>query len=238
MSIGKATGQSTGGAWRGTGPSAHTRIVEITSGRTISQQGLTATCKDPPCEGRPKPVGGICVRRMSSSERRRRSNVLPDSPRGYSRRGNASTGQRGSRHLVGMGATPVGTLSPIQPVRDCIRVELSSKPERSGAYASQRLSFDLTGKARWGKAKAANRTREIRLSGMKTGARGNVAHGGTVNPLRNRKGVDGNPPPKSARAPALSRRRCQSADWYRGIADSGPRCSQVQTASVGCKTGN
>src|SRR6516162_2001525 len=37
------------------------------------------------------------------------------------------------------------------------------------------------------------------------GAWGNVGHGGTVNPLRNRKGGAGNPPPKCRRAPVLSR---------------------------------
>ena len=36
---------------------------------------------------------------------------------------------------------------------------------------------------------------------------GNVAYGGTVNPPRDRKGGAGNPPPKSARAQALSRLR-------------------------------
>ena len=46
---------------------------------------------------------------------------------------------------------------------------------------------------------------EIRLSGMKRGAWGNVAYGGNVNPPRNRKGGSGNPPPKGKRAPALSR---------------------------------
>ena len=35
------------------------------------------------------------------------------------------------------------------------------------------------------------------------GAAGNVAYGGTVNPLRNRKGGAGNPPPTGARASAL-----------------------------------
>ena len=30
----------------GTGPSTYARVAEITSGRAISQQGLTATCKD------------------------------------------------------------------------------------------------------------------------------------------------------------------------------------------------
>jgi hypothetical protein len=32
--------------WRGMGPSTYARVAEITSGRAISQQGLTATCKD------------------------------------------------------------------------------------------------------------------------------------------------------------------------------------------------
>ena len=58
MSAGKETGQSTGGARRGRGPSTRTRIGEITSGRAVIQQGLTATCKDPPHEGQPKEVGG------------------------------------------------------------------------------------------------------------------------------------------------------------------------------------
>ena len=179
--------------------------MEITSGKTDLPAGADSNLRRLIERGKPESVRGIWVWRMSSSERRRRSNVLPNGPRSHYRRGNASTVQRGSRHLVGMGATPVGTLSSIQPVRVSICVEPSSKLERSGAYASQRLSFDPSGKARWGKAKVANRTREIRLSGMKTGARGNVTHGGTVNPSRNRKGVAGNPLPNSARAPALSK---------------------------------
>ncbi len=36
------------GTRRGMGPSTFTQIVEITSGRAIFQQGLTATCKDLP----------------------------------------------------------------------------------------------------------------------------------------------------------------------------------------------
>ena len=38
--------KSTGGALRGRGPSAHTRIAEIMPGRAIFQQGLVTTCKD------------------------------------------------------------------------------------------------------------------------------------------------------------------------------------------------
>ena len=142
---------------------------------------------------------------MSPYERRRRGNALPGGPRGHPRRGHSSKGQRGSRHLAGIGATPVGTLSPIHPVRVCARVEPSSKPERSGAYAGQSLSFGPSGKARWGKAKVANRTREIRPFGMKAGARGNVAYGGTRNPPCTPKGQEWSLPPKGARAPVLSR---------------------------------
>ena len=46
--FGKRTGKSTEGTPRGRGPGTYTRIAEITSGRTISQQGLATTCKDPP----------------------------------------------------------------------------------------------------------------------------------------------------------------------------------------------
>jgi len=46
--FGKRTGKSTEGTPRGRGPGTYARIVEITSGRTISQQGLATTCKDPP----------------------------------------------------------------------------------------------------------------------------------------------------------------------------------------------
>ena len=42
----------------------------------------------------------------------------------------------------------------------------------------------MHGKVLQGNAVAANRTREIRPSGMRRGAPGNVAHGGTVNPRR------------------------------------------------------
>ncbi len=38
----------TEGTLRGMGPSTCVRIAKIKSGRSISQQGLTATCKDLP----------------------------------------------------------------------------------------------------------------------------------------------------------------------------------------------
>ena len=52
------------------------RLAEITSGRTISQQRLVATCKDPPEEVKAKVGGRVLVWRMSPYERRRRGNAL------------------------------------------------------------------------------------------------------------------------------------------------------------------
>jgi hypothetical protein len=75
-----------------------------------------------------------------------------------------------------------------------------------GEYVGKPLILGTTGKAVGGDAIVANRTREIRPSGMKRGAWRNVAYGGNVNPSRNRKGGNGNPPPTGARASDLSRR--------------------------------
>ncbi len=52
-------------------------------------------------------------------------------------------------------------------------VERWSKPVAQGVHVGQRLSLGTAGKARSQTvAKVPNRTREIRPSGMKTGARG------------------------------------------------------------------
>ena len=75
-----------------------------------------------------------------------------------------------------------------------------------GVYVGQRLSFGTAGKARSQTvAKVANRTREIRPSGMKTGARGNVTHGEIRIPIRNRKSGLGHSSPTGARALFLSK---------------------------------
>lgn len=57
--FGQATDMCSRRGWRGMGPGAYARVAEIMSGRAISQQGLTATCKDPADEGEPEPPGGI-----------------------------------------------------------------------------------------------------------------------------------------------------------------------------------
>jgi hypothetical protein len=84
------------------------------------------------------------------------------------------------------------------------RIELDSKPVLLGVNVGERLSLRGTGKAAM-IVMIANRTREIRPSGMTMGASGNVGHGGIVTPPRNRKGEPGNPPPIAERARDLSR---------------------------------
>ncbi len=87
-----------------------------------------------------------------------------------------------------------------------------------GVYVGQHLSFGITGKTRpQTVAKVANRTREIRPSGMITGARGNVIYGGTRNPIRNRKSGLGHSSPTDARASFLSKQSpCPDLERARG----------------------
>ncbi len=78
-----------------------------------------------------------------------------------------------------------------------------------GVYVGQRLSFGTAGKTQSQTvAKVANRTREIRPSGMKTGARGNVTHGETRIPIRDRKSGLGHSSPTGVRASVLSKQTC------------------------------
>jgi hypothetical protein len=55
-------------------------------------------------------------------------------------------------------------------------VELEIKPFNQGVYVGQHLSLGLYGKGFQGNAVAANRTREIRPSGMRRGLAGNVGN--------------------------------------------------------------
>jgi hypothetical protein len=98
--FGEATDMCNQRGWRGMGPSIYARVAEIMSGRAISQQGLTATCKDPVGEGEPEPLGGIwsgawahrsCEGGVTPSEAT--LEVVPTS-------GNARCGQRSPGHSV------------------------------------------------------------------------------------------------------------------------------------------
>ncbi len=79
------------------------RSAEITSGRANSQQGLVATCKDPPTKDKSRGGGRVLVWRMRSYELRRRGNALRSGARRHSGKGNTSTRRRTSGHLVGLG---------------------------------------------------------------------------------------------------------------------------------------
>jgi hypothetical protein len=82
------------------------RHAEITSGRAITQQGLAATCKDPPTKVNTGGGGRVLVWRMRPYERRRRGNALRGGARHHPGRGNTLTGQRASGRLAGLGAVP------------------------------------------------------------------------------------------------------------------------------------
>ena len=197
------TGKSIGRASRGMGPSACARIAEITSGRAISQQGLATTCKDSSDQGKPEVGERDLAWRMSLSERRRRGNALREDPGDPRRWGNTPAAQRGSRHLAGSRPPPDRAQNRVNPAPRRERVEPRSKPHQPGAYARQRLSFGCCGKAPRGQAKVANRTREIRPSGMKEGASGNVAMGAGLRSVGESRGDTTGP--YRARARDLSR---------------------------------
>ena len=119
-------------------------------------------------------------------------------------------GQRGSRHLVGIGEVPERGLDPEYSGHHLRGVELWGKPGMSGVYASQRLSLGVSGKACQGHAKVANRTREIRPSGMKTGASGNVTMGVGLRPVTK---VAELPPDPTVRAPEFYPDNLQVRIW-------------------------
>jgi len=80
-------------------------------------------------------------------------------------------------------------------------VEFEIKPFKQGAYVGKHLSFVLNGKVLEGNAIAANRTREIRPSGMRGGLAETWAMGVGLRPIG--KQVDKPPNPKAARAALL-----------------------------------
>jgi hypothetical protein len=187
--LGEGMDKRSRGARRGMGPSACTRVAEIMSGRAISQQGLTATCKDPADKAEAEPLGGIwsgAWARMSDE-----GGVMPSEgilevlPTG----GNALGGQRSPGYsavkargrrgdmagrLIWPNSSPVWTTSRPGPAIRCCDEE-TGKPSMRGAYASQRLSFRDAGQARdltnGVQGRDQNRTREIRPSGIVEGLR-------------------------------------------------------------------
>jgi hypothetical protein len=157
----------TGGSWRGTGPSTHARIMEITSGRTVCQQGLAATCEDSSIEAKAIADERHSALRMSQYERRRRGNA---------RSGGVDTAPKEVTPPTGEGAlgkwrardrkhpwTQSQNAVYIQP---CRAEAITSHPR---GVCERALEPRDVWEGASGTAAAANRTREIRLSGMRGG---------------------------------------------------------------------
>jgi hypothetical protein len=98
--LGGGTDKCSRGAWRGMGPSTGARVAEITSGRAISQQGLTATCKDRAHKEGSEAGGGFWsgawVRRSDDGGVTPSQATHEVAPTG----GNTPGGQRGPGHWV------------------------------------------------------------------------------------------------------------------------------------------
>ncbi len=168
MLCGKKRVSAPQGARRGKGPSTHTRIVEITSGRTVYQQGLAATCKDSPVEAKAVVGERYSALRMSQYERRRRGNSRP---------GGADTAPDEVTPPTGKGA--LGKWRARR--RNIGWSQNQSTDDNTDACRAERITVQPRGvcrrvlkprvvrEGRSGRAAAANRTREIRPSGMRGG---------------------------------------------------------------------
>jgi hypothetical protein len=141
--------------------------------------------------------------------------------------------------MAGIEWTHAGTLSP---GKRCSRRCRASRQTRTvwgvcgPALKPRRFWEGLLGDRPWSPIPPL--AGEHRPSGMKRGAWGNVAHGGTVNPPRHRKGGAGNPPPKGRRAPVLSQPSLYTSSLER---NSRLITSQLKTQKTGhtrCRPAN
>lgn len=186
--LGQATDKCSRGARRGMDPSTYARVVEITSGRTISQQGLVATCKDPAHKGRPEARGGFWSDAWARTSEE--GGVTPSEAalEVAPLRGNTRRGQRSPGHSVvvdkGRWRGMIGTTRSNSPRRSVGQSrnpdEEFGKPQQQGVYAYQRLSFGYGGQT--GLWKRTCEPRPEPDSGNPTvrdrrGALGNVALG-------------------------------------------------------------
>ena len=98
--LGQATDTSSRGVWRGMGPSTYARVAEITSGRAITQQGLTATCKDRVHKAEAEARGGFWS--GAWAHRSDEGGVMPSEATRevVPTRGNTPGGQRSPGHWV------------------------------------------------------------------------------------------------------------------------------------------
>ncbi len=147
------------------------RFAEITSGRP-EPQGVRQPAKTFVSSGSTERKRRQ-VRRMSWYERRWRGNSGLSCGKRNSRKGNALKGRRGSRQAAGTQRKHVPDMKDwiIRANLTGKFIEPTVKPWNRGVYAGKRLNLRYYREGPWGKAAAANRTREIRPSGMRGGLR-------------------------------------------------------------------
>ncbi len=189
-------GECTRRAPRGRGPSTYARIAEITPGRAISQQGLTATCEDQLTEGKLEAAGGIWSGAWASRSDEggampsevaldaTLARVTPESGKGA----------LGTWRFLGRSRTQSrGCRCPQS------RDELVSKPVMGGVHVSQRLSLSASGQAHEGKPRSEPDSGNPTVRDRR-GAPGNVAMGAGLRPMV--KAMELSPDPE-VRAPGL-----------------------------------
>jgi hypothetical protein len=145
----------------------------ITSGRSLWQQGLVATCTDSLNEVKNRRKGephgiGTCARMsyergITSSQETVRVSLMKVTPTS----GEGALGTWRSLRQVRARLDKTGHTKP----RPGIGTKLLSKPFAGGAYVHQHLNFVADGKAHRRKARTSNRTREIWPSGIIGGPR-------------------------------------------------------------------
>ena len=164
--LGQGTDTSSQGAWRGMGPSTYARVAEITSGRAISQQGLTATCKDRAHKEGSEARGGFWS--GAWAHRSDEGGLTPSevTHEVAPTRGNTPGGQRGPGHWVANEPGPwedmTGTARPNLPSGRTIMVaNVEARRETDGpVHYPPTVAHHLGGVLGSAARRQANRRRE------------------------------------------------------------------------------
>jgi hypothetical protein len=144
---GEGTDKRSQGARRGMGPGTCARVAEITSGRAVSQQGLTATCKDHARKEESEAQGGF--RSGAWARTSDDGGVMPSQaareavpPRGNAPRGQRSPGYSVASRTQARKDMAGTTRSNLPPSRSWRR--MSRPGGKPAGRCTTRLPSDLT----------------------------------------------------------------------------------------------
>ncbi len=178
--LGEAMDECSRGARRGIGRSAYARVAAITSGRAISQQGLTATCVDLAREVWSEARGGMWSGAWARTSDEGEVTLSQATAEVAPMRDNVPHGQRSPGHSVateeGHGRTWPDRIRSNFPSGEFARVD-PSPPRRGGRQSAavrsgcaSALEFPPLRAGRSSdkcvQSRGQNRTREIRSSGI------------------------------------------------------------------------